>query len=84
MRENERKKKPHGDSKKARKQKKEIREDKREKERDDIERFRTDAVLCHLSGKVPEETEQSLTQEPDDRHRTVTVHFNGAYPQLFY
>ena len=63
---------------------KEIREDKREKERDDIERLRTDRVLCHLSGKMPEETEQRQRQEPDDRHRTVTVHFIGAYPHLVY
>ena len=50
--------------------------------KDDIDK--TDRVLCHLSGKMPEETEQRQRQEPDDRHRTVTVHFIGAYPHLFY
>ena len=79
------KKKPREDrAKKEREQKKEIREDEHEKERDDVEKLRTDRVLCHLSGKMPEETEQRQRQETDDRHRTVTIHFIGPYPQLFY
>ena len=44
-------------AKKVREQKKEIREDEHERERDDVEKLRTDRVLCHLSGKMPEETE---------------------------
>ena len=48
-----------------------------------MERLRTDIVLCHLSGKMPEETEQRQRQEPDDRHRTVTVRSIGTYPTYF-
>ena len=42
------------------------------------------AEKCQMRPLCPEDEEWCQRQEADDRHRTVTVYFIGAYPHLFW
>ena len=42
------------------------------------------AEKCQMRPLCPEDEEWCQRQEADDRHRTVTVYFIGAYPHLLW